>query len=765
MGVIRTEDNTFFLNTKNTTYAFRVMEKCDYLEHLYYGRRIHTESADGIKEQHCYAPACTLAYGEGFGEFSMEDVCLELSSTGKGDIREPMIEAVLADGSRTLDFHFSEAKVVKGKKSFQTLPGSYDEKNEVTQLQIVMKDENSKLSLILFYNIFEDCDVITRHATLVNEGSEEIRLTRMLSMMMDFDTPEYVFTTFKGAWGREMKRYDMDLFQGKFISSSATGTSSNRSNPFCMISRKNTTENQGECYGFNLIYSGNHYEICEVSGYGKTRFATGINPQGFEYMVAPGESFEAPEAVMTYAKDGFNAMSQNMHAFVNEHIIRGAYKIKPRPVLLNSWEAAYFDITEDKLVELAKAGKEVGIELFVMDDGWFGERNDDSCSLGDWDVNKEKLPGGLKVLADRITELGIDFGIWVEPEMVNVKSKLYEAHPDWALDIPGKPHSEGRNQRILDLTREDVCNYLIEKMTEVFSSAKISYVKWDMNRIFSDTFSKMLDARKQGEVAHRYVLGLYRVMGELVKRFPEILFEGCASGGNRFDLGILSYFPQIWSSDDTDAICRAEIQNNYSYGYPLSTISAHVSDAPNHQTSRVTPLETRFHVANFGVLGYEFNLCKLSEEDKNALREQIDLYKKWRDILHNGNFYRGRSFGAPVRAGFSNGSVLSDFEHNITEWTCVSKDKEHAVGVLVQKLTQPNVQYTYYKPSGLCEDMKYHFTNRQLDIYTEEHSMYGDVLMYAGVKLKQEVSGNPFNEYVRSFGDFESHMYFMEKED
>ena len=426
-------------------------------------------------------------------------------------------------------------------------------------------------------------------------------------MLMDMAEIDLTMHTFNGAWAREMGRYDTPVKSGKHINASFTGTSSSRANPFVMFSRPGCTEEYGECFGFNLIYSGNHYEAAEVNGFGKTRITIGINPENFEYMLNPNEDFESPEAVMTFSDKGFNKMSQNMHYFVREHIVRGEWKYKARPVLLNSWEANYFDINEDKLVNLGKAAKDVGIEMLVMDDGWFGERDDDTTSLGDWDVNPKKLPDGLKGICDKINDIGLDFGIWVEPEMVNVKSRLYEAHPDWAMGVPGKPHTEGRSQRILDLTNTEVQNFIIEKMTQVFTSANIAYVKWDMNRIFSDYYAPGLPADRQGEIAHRYYIGLYRVMKELTNRFPHILFEGCSSGGNRFDLGTLCYFPQIWASDNTDALSRADIQNGYSYGYPMSTVSAHVSACPNHQTHRVTPLNTRFNVAAFGVFGYECN--------------------------------------------------------------------------------------------------------------------------------------------------------------
>lgn len=501
---------------------------------------------------------------------------------------------------------------------------------------------------------------------------------------------------------------------------------------------------------------------------------------------------------MAYAENGFNQMSQRLHHFIREHIIRGTWQKKERPVLLNSWEASYFDISEKKLLKLAKEAKEVGIELFVMDDGWFGERMDDSSSLGDWEANTKKLPGGLKGLSDKIHGLGLQFGIWVEPEMVNVKSKLYVAHPDWTIEIPGQPHSEGRNQRILDLGRREVQDYIIESMSKVFSSADISYVKWDMNRTFSDYYSTALPPERQGEVAHRYVLGLYRCMKELTERFPEILFEGCAAGGNRFDLGILCYFPQIWGSDDTDALCRAEIEENYSYGYPLSAVSAHVSACPNHQTLRNTPLETRFQVACFGSFGYECNLCDMKKEEKEAMKEQIALYKKWRKVLQQGTFYRGRSFYDGAQSGMG-GSVLADEAGNQMEWTCVSEDGTKAVGMLMQKLVVPNTQQQTYYPKGLLPDVRYHFYNRKLkynikefgdlvntvspvhirqdslthqvlsklvkmDGETEDFHAYGDTLMYGGVYVSPAFGGTGYNDKVRHYPDFASRLYFMDGE-
>lgn len=792
--MIQINQKCFVLGTPHTSYVFRVTDS-GHLEHLYYGRKITVSGerdAETLVEQHAFPPGNTNLYDKAQTQFSLEDMRLEMSSYGKGDIREPFIELTHEDGGMTSDFLYEKAELIEGKEAFATLPGSYDENGEVGHLCVTLRDKQYRLALELHYYVYEDCDVIARSAKLINESENAVTIRRLMSLQLDLDPADYRFTTFHGAWAREMKRSDTPLTAGKFVNASYTGTSSNRANPFVMLSRPQTTQDTGECYGFHLLYSGNHYEAAEVSSYGKLRIVTGIQPQSFSWLLGAGESFEAPEAAMTYSADGFNGMSAHMHRFVREHIVRGEWKHKIRPVLLNSWEASYFDINEHKLLRLAKAGKDVGIELFVMDDGWFGTRDDETQSLGDWTVNEKKLPNGLDGLCSKIRAMGLELGVWVEPEMVNVNSRLYRAHPDWTLAIPGKPHSEGRNQRILDLTRTEVQDYIINEMSRVFSSADISYVKWDMNRTFTDYYSAALPAERQGETAHRYVLGLYRCMKELTERFPHILFEGCAAGGNRFDPGILCYFPQIWASDDTDALCRAEIQTGYSYGYPMSVVSAHVSSCPNHQTLRITPLETRFHVAAFGVCGYECNFCDMGREELDAVRVQIALYKQWRDVLQTGDFYRGRSFGEA-----SDGSVLMGNTGNLTEWTCVSKDRKKAAGMLLQKLAAPNTQFACYYPKGLDETLRYHFTNRPLkydirdfgdlvntvapvhirqgslvhnlaarfikmDGETEDAAAYGDALMYGGVHLKQAFGGTGYNDQVRFFPDFGSRMYFME---
>lgn len=784
----------FFLQTAHSTYGMRVMET-GHLEHLYYGERITVDEADPsscapLVIQRAFAPGNTCIYDKEHPQISMEDVCLEAGTCGKGDIREPFLEVRYADGSVTSDFTFRSYEILTSKElteKLQTsgLPHSYseDENDPAECLHISLQDVTNHLELQLFYTIYAECDVITRSACVSNHSDAAVTIERCMSAQLDLTEDYSVITHFGGAWAREMHREQLTLLSGKFVSSSYTGTSSNRANPFMILSLKNTCETSGFCIGCNLIYSGNHYEALEKDSYGKLRFVTGIHPRSFSWQLAPEEVFYTPEAVLSFSAEGFRGLSGQLHSFVREHIVRGSWKKRPRPVLLNSWEACYFKIDEKKLLQLAKAGKDVGVELFVMDDGWFAGRNDDTSSLGDWEPDPKKLPGGIASLSGKIHELGMDFGIWVEPEMISENSRLYREHPDWAMKIPGHPHSEGRNQCILDLCNPTVRQYVIDQMTKVFSSGNIRYVKWDMNRIFSDIYAPSLSAEKQGETAHRYVLGLYQIMEELTAHFPEILFEGCSAGGNRFDLGILCYFPQIWASDNTDALCRTEIQNSYSYGYPLSTFTAHVSSCPNHQTLRITPLETRFQVASFGVLGYECNLRDLPGSDLKAIREQITLYKKWRDVFQFGTFYRGLE--------------NEDSDSETLSWTCVSEDGRRAVGMFFRRLAVPNQPHDWYRPVGLIPDAKYHFYSREIkynlkdfgdlvntvspvhikqgsafqeilsrfvnmDGEKEDLTAYGDTLMRAGIALKPAFAGTGYNSDTRLFPDFSSRMYFME---
>ncbi len=821
------KENLFILHTAHTTYCFRALASGQ-LEHLYYGRRIEVTNPELFAEKKAFEPGNAIVYAKQYPALCLEDVRLEVSGVGKGDLREPFVELRYPDGSGTTDFVFEGARIEDGGLSLATLPTAYGAEQT---LYITLRDRNYPVRLVVSYSVYPECDVITRGAVLLHQMDEPLIIKRLMSLQLDMQGAGYRVTGFRGAWAREMERVDTIVENGTYVNQTRAGVTSSRANNFVMLSRPQTGEDAGEALGFHLLYSGSHYEALDVNAYDKSRFVSGIQPAGFEWRLGKGERFEAPEAAMTYSCEGFGGMSRNLHAFVREHIVRGQWQHRPRPILINSWEAAYFDFKEKDLCKLAKAARDVGIELFVMDDGWFGKRSNDACSLGDWTANTKKLPGGLAGIADKIHALGMDFGIWVEPEMVNEDSDLYRAHPDWAVAVPagyapgkesadapqqesaevperesadvperesaevpqqesaGTPGKEpadgaafrslGRNQMFLDLTRKEVRDYVIGQMRAVFSVKGINYVKWDMNRIFSDQYSSALAPWQQGEFGHRYVLGLYEVMRVLTEEFPQILFEACASGGNRFDLGVLCYMPQIWASDNTDAVSRLQIQEGYSYGYPMSVLGAHVSGCPNHQTLRVTPLETRFHVAAFGLLGYECNLTEMTKEELAEIAQEVELYKKWRDVFFEGTFYR-----------------LESGRH--TAWAVVSKDRSRAAGMMVQTMAEANRVYADFKMKGLAEEKRYRFYNRtfryhvkefgdlvntvapihirqnsllhhavdrlvRLDGEKEDYTASGGELMYAGVCLKQAYGGTGYSGEVRHFPDYASRMYYIEE--
>jgi len=806
--VFGTERPAFVLETPGLSYAFRILPTGQ-PEQLCCGTRLPLETEAevlALSEQRAFAPGNTVVYDAEHPELSLEDVCLEFSAPGKGDSREPMLVLVNPDGSRTSDFVYQSHSIDDSQPPQSPLPGSYGETGAFEQgagieissprrfapppslrgagaehLCVSYRDRNCGLTLETHYWLWADCDCLCRRNVLRNTGDGAVEIERFLSMQLDLPERALAVTGFFGAWAREMEKHCIPLSAGKLVLESRGGASSSRCNPFFIVHDPAATERSGDCWGFHLLYSGSHYAAVERSAFGKTRVVSGLQPEGFRWLLAPGESFESPEAVLCHAPAGFTGLSQKLHFFVREHVVRGRWKRKTRPILLNSWEACYFDISERGLVALAKAGRDIGVELFVLDDGWFTSRSDDSRALGDWTPDPKKLPGGLAGLCRRINALGMQFGLWVEPEMVNRDSALFRAHPDWAMSIPGQPHAEGRQQRLLDLANPAVQDHLIETMTALFSSAPISYVKWDYNRNFSDVFSPQLPARRQGETAHRYILGLYRILGELTRRFPDILFEGCAAGGNRFDLGILCFFPQIWASDNTDALARARMQEAYSYGYPLSCVAAHVSACPNHQTLRNAPLDSRFAVAAFGLLGYELDLRDLSPAQRKELRAQVETYRRWREVLQFGDFYR-------VRAG------------NDHQWCCVAPDKSRAVGLFFRELAQANRPNDRFFAKGLDPARRYRFRNepKAVDVRRfgslintsapihirpdsflhdlvaklvklpgerEDHVLSGAQLMTAGVPLRQGFAAVGHDERVRCMPDFSSRLYFMEAGD
>ena len=545
----------------------------------------------------------------------------EYQAFGNGDFRIPAYQIRLNNGSRISDLRYKSYKAYKGKPKLKGLPATYvNDCEESETLEIIMEDKVIGLLVILTYTLFKDLDVITRSVKFTNQGQESLRLTRALSMSVDFRDDDFEMISLYGAHNNEKNIERRKIVSGIQLIDSCRGSRSPQQAPFLALVRKDTNEDSGEAYGFNLVYSGNFTAQVQVDPYKNTRVSMGINPFDFSWLLEINESFQTPEVVMVYSQNGIGEMSRIYHKLYSQNLCRGDFKNKARPILINNWEATYFDFDEKKIKSIAKEGIELGIELFVLDDGWFGKRDDDNSSLGDWVVDERKLPNGLEKLANTITSTGMEFGIWFEPEMVSVNSDLYRQHPDWCIHVPNRPCTLGRNQLVLDLSRDDVCDYIVKSVSNILSNASITYVKWDMNRNITDVGSELLPYERQEETSHRYILGLYKVLDYLVDRFPKVLFESCSSGGGRFDAGMLYYMPQTWTSDNTDAICRTKIQYGTSLIYPAITMGSHVSTVPNHQVGRITHIDTRGHVAMAGNLGYELDLTKLTKEEKQVIK-------------------------------------------------------------------------------------------------------------------------------------------------
>ena len=639
MGIIYNEKaKTFTLHTQNTTYQMQI-DAYGFLLHLYYGRK-----TDGVMDYLLtYADRGFSGNPQDTGNdrtYSLDVLPQEFPCRLTGDFRSPVLDLVNADGSFGCDLRYQGYEICDGKYNLKGLPAVYAAEEEAQTLIIYMKDQVTGLQVELLYGVLPEYDVITRSAKVINTEEDKIRLTKAQAACIDFLHGEFDVISFYGRHAMERNMQRTSVGHGAFVIGSRRGTSSHQYNPFVMLADKNATETSGECYGFSLLYSGNFLAAAEKDQFDQTRLIMGIHPENFEFLLKEGETFWAPEVMMVYSADGFEKMSNCYHKAVREHVCRGRFKLERRPVLINNWEGTYFDFTGDKLLEMAKEAASCGVELFVMDDGWFGKRDDDNSGLGDWQVNEKKLGCTLSELADRIHNLGMKFGIWYEPECISEDSDLYRAHPDWAFTVPGRRPTRGRNQLVLDFSREDVRNHIFDEMTKVLDKADVDYLKWDFNRSISDIYCAVLPAERQGEVPHRYVLGLYEFLDRLGKRYPDMLIEGCSGGGGRFDAGMLHYTSQIWCSDDTDAIERLKIQYGTSFAYPVSAVGSHVSACPNHQTGRIVPFESRATVAMAGTFGYELGPAKLSEEEKQQIQEQIAEFKKYYDVIHFGNYYR-----------------------------------------------------------------------------------------------------------------------------
>lgn len=714
MGIVYSKsDRTFTIQTKNTTYQMQV-DPYGFLLHLYYGKKTDGSCMDYL----------LTYYDRGFSgnpfdagddrTYSMDALPQEYPSYGTGDYRSTALIVENADGSTACDLRYRSHHIFNGKYKIPGLPAVYADETESQTLEIVMEDAVTGVEVTLQYGVLPDYDVITRSEKIVYRGEGKICIRKAQSACLDFVQGKYDLLTFYGRHAMERTMQREPVTHGSHVIGSVRGTSSHQYNPMMILADENTTDQYGNCYAMSFVYSGNFKGETLKDQFGQTRALMGLQDEMFSYPLAEGETFYTPEVLLTFSGSGMNLLSQNLHRCIRQHICRGKYKESVRPVLVNSWEASYFDFDGDTLYELAKEAKYAGIDMLVLDDGWFGKRDDDNSGLGDWFVNEKKLGGTLGDLIKKINDLGVKFGIWVEPEMISEDSDLYREHPDWALTIPGRNPVHARNQLVLDFSRKEVVDHIFDQICKVLDQGNIEYVKWDMNRSLMDVFSRGTD--DQGRVMYDYVLGLYDFLERIVTRYPDLLIEGCSGGGGRFDAGMMYYTPQIWCSDNTDALDRLQIQYGTSFGYPVSAVGSHVSAVPNHQTGRITSLHTRGVVAMAGTFGYELNLGKLSEEEKQEIRLQVEEYRKFAPLIQTGLYYR---LSDPAREEYA-------------AWAFVSEDqKEVLLNVVLQEI-HGNMTVNYVKLQGLKGSAIYRDT--------ETGKIYnGAALMEAGIPMPVEM--------------------------
>ena len=714
MGIVYSKaDRTFTIQTKNTTYQMQV-DPYGFLLHLYYGKKTDGSCMDYL----------LTYYDRGFSgnpfdagddrTYSMDALPQEYPSYGTGDYRSTALIIENADGSTACDLRYRSHHIFNGKYKIPGLPAVYADETESQTLEIVMEDAVTGVEVTLQYGVLPDYDVITRSEKIVYRGEGKICIRKAQSACLDFVQGKYDLLTFYGRHAMERTMQREPVAHGSHVIGSVRGTSSHQYNPMMILADEHTTDQYGNCYAMSFVYSGNFKGETLKDQFGQTRALMGLQDEMFSYPLAEGETFYTPEVLLTFSGSGMNLLSQNLHRCIRQHICRGKYKESVRPVLVNSWEAAYFDFDGDTLYELAKEAKNAGIDMLVLDDGWFGKRDDDNSGLGDWFVNEKKLGGTLGDLIKKINDLGVKFGIWVEPEMISEDSNLYREHPDWALTIPGRNPVHARNQLVLDFSRKEVVDHIFDQICKVLDQGNIEYVKWDMNRSLMDVFSR--GTEDQGRVMYDYVLGLYDFLERIVTRYPDLLIEGCSGGGGRFDAGMMYYTPQIWCSDNTDALDRLQIQYGTSFGYPVSAVGSHVSAVPNHQTGRITSLHTRGVVAMAGTFGYELNLGKLSEEEKQEIRLQVEEYRKFAPLIQTGLYYR---LSDPAREEYA-------------AWAFVSEDqKEVLLNVVLQEI-HGNMTVNYVKLQGLKCSAIYRDT--------ETGKIYnGAALMEAGIPMPVEM--------------------------
>lgn len=714
------QERVFKLDSRSSSYVIGIIDEENFVGHLYYGKRL-ADGDIGYLMQTC-APRVTPS-GNNRDRVSFYDSFLtEYSTHGIGDYREDCIAVETPAGHTALQLACTGHKIYAGKPALQGLPATFAPEENCMTLELACTDKVLGLEVVLLYSVFEDTDAIARSVRIVNRGTEKLCLTKVLSACLDLDKQQLDLITLHGSWARERHIQRRAIGYGKQGVASVRGETGHQDQPFMALAAADATQNTGEVYGMNLVYSGNHLAVAERCQHDTVRAVIGINPCDFKWTLEPGAVFQAPEAILVYSDMGIGGMTRSFHDLYRKHLIRGEYKDKRRPILINNWEATYFDFNTEKLLAIAKEASSLGIEMLVMDDGWFGNRFDDNRALGDWFVNEEKLPGGLPRLVEELNRMGMKFGIWFEPEMVSPDSELYRAHPDWALAVPNRTPALGRNQYVLDFSRREVVDFVYERVAAVLRSANVEYVKWDMNRPLSDIGSAALPADRQGEIYHRYVLGVYAMQERLTREFPHILLENCSGGGGRFDPGMLYYSPQIWTSDDTDAIERLAIQEGTAMVYPLSSMGAHVSDCPNHALGRVTPFETRGYVALAGTFGYELDVTRIPQEDRDKIPQQTAMYHRYNDLVREGDYYRLASFSE---------------NHLYDCWQVVSKDRRQSLVTYIQVLNDAHFGIRRLRPEGLDPEMIYR-------IGETGQTATGDALMKLGIsceKLRSDFAG------------------------
>lgn len=682
-------DKVIKIDTDNTSYIMSVLPDDEFVGHVYYGPQIPDDDVRYLlRTNEVPEPSVRKREKCSFMDFFP----MEMPGNGTGDFREGCIEVLDGNGHSAVELKYKSHSIYKGKPQLEGLPATFSDDDDCMTLELHLADEAIGIEVVILESVFSGSDAIARSVRVINNSDEPVRLTKIYSACIDVDDRDFSMLTLHGSWARERCMDISDIGYGRHNVGSVRGESSHQEHPFEALVSKNITQDTGEVYAFNFIYSGNFIAQVEKSQFDSIRMVMGINPQNFTFVLGSGDEFQAPEVIMTYSDRGLGKMTRCFHDLFRGHLIRSRYKDVERPILINNWEATYFDFNTDKLIDIARTASKAGIEMLVMDDGWFGKRDNDDSSLGDWVVNEKKLPGGLKKLVDEVNSLGMKFGIWVEPEMISPDSELYRKHPEWAVHIPGREPSQARCQYVLDITNPEACNYVYNEIAAVLHSANIEYVKWDMNRPLCDIGSAYIGKENQGEICHRYVLALYAMQERLTKEFPDLLLENCSSGGARFDAGMLYYSPQIWCSDDTDAIERLTIQEGTALIYPLSTIGAHVSVCPNHTVGRTTPFETRGNVALAGTFGYELDITKLSKEDLDEIPGQVARYHKYHSLVSQGDYYR--------IASFSENHLYDCYE-------TVAKDKSESLITYVQVIGRPNMHSRILHIPGLDPDRTY----------------------------------------------------------